>query len=416
MMKKRLLSLLLILALVMAIPAAALAAGESYIVDETGRISAEDTAVLQQLGETIRENTGAAVCVCITDETGPDLHSYAEQFWAERCGADEGIILVHNPAANMVSYAVYGDRLGSLSEEEINELVGAYNSANSYFDGAHSFMNLAYARLGGPGLEESETRQYDRVVDLAGVIDADTLSELNRMADEVSSQYACDVAVAFVRSLDGKYVQDYSDDFFWYNGYGQGPERDGILLLISVGDREFNESTSGYAATAFTDYGLQQYIEPNFTRYLINGRDDWAGAARQFITDAGELLRQAKEGKPYDYYGSNTVVVEHEKKSVKDVAPGAALISAIIGFFSGGIPAGAMKRKMKSVEKNYGAGNYARGGLQMRRSEDRFLYSNVHRTPIPREEHRTGGGGGGGGSSMHFSSSGHSFGGSHGKF
>ena len=75
-----------------------------------------------------------------------------------------------------------------------------------------------------------------------------------------------------------------------------------------------------------------------------------------------------------------------------------------------------MKRKMKSVEKNYGAGNYARGGLQMRRSEDRFLYSNVHRTPIPREEHRTGGGGGGGGSSMHFSSSGHSHGGSHGKF
>ena len=189
--------------------------------------------------------------------------------------------------------------------------------------------------------------------------------------------------------------------------------KDGILLLISVGDREFAETTQGYGATAFTDYGLQQYIEPSFTRYLVNDKNDWAGAARQFITDAGELLRQAKEGKPYDYYAS-TVAVEREKKTVKDVAPGAALISAIIGFFSGGIPAGAMKRKMKSVEKNYGAGNYARGGLQMRRSEDRFLYSNVHRTPIPREEHRTGGGGGG--SSMHFSSSGHSHGGSHGKF
>ena len=414
MMKKRLLSLLLILALVLAVPVAALAAGESYIVDETGRISAEDTAVLQQLGETIRENTGAAVCVCITDETGPDLHSYAEQFWTERCGADEGIILVHNPAANMVSYAVYGDRLGSLSEEEINELVGAYNSASSYFDGAYSFMNLAYARLGGPGLEVPEERQYDRVVDLAGVIDSNTLAELNRMADEVSEQYACDVDVVFVRSLDGKYVVDYADDFYDYNGYGYGVNKDGILLLISVGDREFAETTQGYGATAFTDYGLQQYIEPSFTRYLVNDKNDWAGAARQFITDAGELLRQAKEGKPYDYYAS-TVVVEREKKTVKDVAPGAALISAIIGFFSGGIPAGAMKRKMKSVEKNYGAGNYARGGLQMRRSEDRFLYSNVHRTPIPREEHRTGGGGGGG-SSMHFSSSGHSHGGSHGKF
>ena len=416
MMKKRLLSLLLILALALSIPVAAMAAGESYIVDETGRISIDDAATLQQLGETIRENTGAAVCVCITDETGPDLHSYAEQFWTERCGADEGIILVHNPAANMVSYAVYGDRLTALNDDEINELVGAYNSANSYFDGAYSFMNLAYAKLGGPGIEVPDARQYDRVVDLAGVIDANTLAELNRMADEVSEKYACDVDVVFVRSLDGKYVVSYADDFYDYNGYGYGEDKDGILLLVSVGDREFAETTQGYGATAFTDYGLQQYIEPNFTRYLINGRDDWAGAARQFITDAGELLRQAKEGTPYDYhYYDNPVVVEHEKKTVKDVAPGAALISAIIGFFSGGIPAGAMKRKMKSVEKNYGAGNYARGGLQMRRSEDRFLYSNVHRTPIPREEHRTGGGGGGG-SSMHFSSSGHSHGGSHGKF
>ena len=416
MMKKRLLSLLLILALALSIPVAAMAAGESYIVDETGRISIDDAATLQQLGETIRENTGAAVCVCITDETGPDLHSYAEQFWTERCGADEGIILVHNPAANMVSYAVYGDRLTALNDDEINELVGAYNSANSYFDGAYSFMNLAYAKLGGPGIEVPDARQYDRVVDLAGVIDANTLAELNRMADEVSEKYACDVDVVFVRSLDGKYVVSYADDFYDYNGYGYGEDKDGILLLVSVGDREFAETTQGYGATAFTDYGLQQYIEPNFTRYLINGRDDWAGAARQFITDAGELLRQAKEGTPYDYhYYDNPVVVEHEKKTVKDVAPGVALISAIIGFFSGGIPAGAMKRKMKSVEKNYGAGNYARGGLQMRRSEDRFLYSNVHRTPIPREEHRTGGGGGGG-SSMHFSSSGHSHGGSHGKF
>ena len=415
MMKKRLLSLLLILALALSISVAAMAAGESCIVDETGHISAEDMAVLQQLGETIREDTGAAVCVCITDETGPDLHSYAEQFWTERCGADEGIILVHNPAANMVSCAVYGDRLGSLGEEEINELVGAYNSANSCFDGAYSFMNLAYARLGGPGLEVPEERQYDRVVDLAGVIDSNTLAELNRMADEVSEQYACDVAAVIVKSLGGKSVVEYADDFYDYNGYGYGQNKDGILLLLSLEERDFDFTGEGYGAVAFTDYGRENYLSPHFKEYLKGSRggvDDWAGAIRCYITDCGTLLEQARNGQPYDNYGSNTAV-EYEKKSPKDVAPGAALISAIIGFFSGGIPAGAMKRKMKSVEKNYGAGNYARGGLQMRRSEARFLYSNVHRTPIPREEHRTGGGGG---STMHFSSSGHSHFSTHGKF
>ena len=86
----------------------------------------------------------------------------------------------------------------------------------------------------------------------------------------------------------------------------------------------------------------------------------------------------------------------------------------MIGFFSGGIPAGAMKRKMKSVEKEYGAANYARGGLNLRVKDDRFLYANVSKTPIPHDSGNRSSGGGG--SSVHFSSSGRSHGGSHGKF
>ncbi|MBR0041327.1 MAG: TPM domain-containing protein [Oscillospiraceae bacterium] len=258
--------------------------------------------------------------------------------------------------------------------------------------------------------ELSVYRRLDRVADLAGVIEPSRLVSLNALADEVSEKYQCDVAVVFVSSLEGNDIVRYSDNFFLDNGYGIGADRDGILLLISVGDREFNESTSGYAITAFTDYGLTNYLEPNFTRYLINGRDDWAGAAEQFINDCGTLLEQAQNGKPYDYYPSDPP--EREPKSLKETAPLAALISAVVGFFSGGIPTGAMKRQMKSVEKNYGAAHYARGGLNLRTSDDRFLYANVAKTPIPqRTEHH----GGGGGSNVHVTS-GHTFGGSHGKF
>ena len=91
------------------------------------------------------------------------------------------------------------------------------------------------------------------------------------------------------------------------------------------------------------------------------------------------------------------------------------MISAVIGFFSGGISTGAMKRQMKSVEKEYGAANYAKGGLNLRMKDDRFLYANVSKTPIPHDNGNRSSGGGGG-SSVHFSSSGRSHGGSHGKF
>lgn len=418
MMKKRLLSLLLILVLAISLSAAAWAGTDVYVWDETGHISSEELEILRQLGARIYDATGETVCVCITNETGDDVHQYAEEFWQKNINESDGIILVHNPSLNTMSFALYGERMRSLEVEEISELLVGYNSGPSYFEGAKNFMNLVYARLGGVTVfgevspEDNplipEERQLARVVDLAGVIDSARLSRLNELADQISEKYECDVAVAFVPSLEGRYVVDYADDFYDYKGHGYGPNDDGILLLVSVGDREFAETTYGYGKTAFTDYGMTNYLEPRFTRYL--GSNDWAGAAEQFINDSGALLEQARNGKPYDYYEPERV-----QKSFKDVAPVAALISAVVGFFSGGIPTAAMKSKMKSVAKNYGAANYARGGLNLRASDDRFLYANVSKTPIPRQtEHRSGGGGGG--STVHFSSSGRSHGGSHGHF
>ncbi len=425
-MKKRLFSLLLVLALALSLCAAVHAEELRFVYDADDRISAENEQILEDLGARIYDETGAAVCIYITEKTTTDwdeIRSFAASFYAEHIGKDNGILLVNffSPEGGRISYYRTGDKLASLSEDDMTEIMQAYNSAGSFFDGVHDYMNLVFAKLSGAAAfgevtpEDNpnipEERQLDRVVDFAGVIDASRLSSLNALADEVSEKYRCDVAVAFVSSLEGRYVVDYADDFYDYRGYGYGANDDGILLLVSVGDREFAETTYGYGKTAFTDYGMTSYLEPRFTKYL--GSNDWAGAAEQFINDSGELLRQAREGKPYDYYPGGSSAPAREKKTLKEAAPFAALISAVIGFFSGGVPTAAMKKKMKSVAKEYGAANYARGGLNLRASDDRFLYANVSRTPIPRQtEHRSGGGG----SSVHFSSSGRSHGGSHGKF
>ena len=416
-MKKRILSLLLLLTLLLTLSAAVWAERGRYVYDECELLSAEQEQILEALGAEIRANTGASVCACLSNATGENVRGFAADFYEREIGESEGMLLVHNPETNTISYFIAGEKLAGLDEEALTKIFDAYLGSPTFFDGLNNYMNLVYAQLSGASAvgevrpEDNPNipaeRQYDRVADLAGVIDASRLASLNALADEVSESYRCDVAVAFVQSLGGKYIANYADDFYDYNGYGYGPDDDGILLLVSVGDREFGETTYGYGKTAFTDYGMQHYLEPRFTPYLSSG--DWAGAAEQFIRDAGVLLRQAREGQPYDSNGGGRSV---EKRSFKEVAPRAAIFSAIIGFFSGGIPAGSMKRKMKSVEKNYGAANYARGGLQLRRSDDRFLYSNVSKVPIPRDENR----GGGGGSSVHFSSSGRSHGGSHGKF
>ena len=419
-MKKRLFSLLLILALALSLCATVHAEEPGFVYDESGALVPEDEQVLEELGARIFAETETAVCVCYTDRSGEwdELRGFAETFYNEHIGAENGILLVHfvSPDGGSIVFYKTGDKLDSLSSADLDEIMQAYNSSDNFAGGAHNYMNLVYARLrGATGFGEVRPednrnipaeRQLDRVVDLAGVIDAERLNSLNTLADEVSERYRCDVAVAFVSSLEGRNVVDYADDFYDYKGYGYGTGDDGILLLVSVGEREFAETTYGYGKTAFTDYGLSHYLEPRFTPFL--GENDWAGGAEQFIRDAGILLEQARNGQPYDDRSPQRV-----HKSFKESAPLAAVISAVIGFFSGGIPAGAMKRKLKSVAKEYGAANYARGGLNLRYSDDRFLYANVSKTPIPRESTHSSGGGG---SSVHFSSSGRSHGGSHGKF
>ena len=419
-MKKRLVSLLIVILLLFSLSIAVFAEADRYVFDEAGHIPADECATLDELGARIQSETGAAVCVLITAQSGENASDYARDYYEANIAAENGILLVHNVSENVIGYYTQGERFAALGEEQLTAIMDAYNTGSTYFYAVHDYMILAYSYLLGNTAVGEVTPQdnsaipadrlYDRVVDQAGVIDAGTLAELNDLADSVSETYACDVAVVFVRSLNGKYVVDYADDFYDYNGYGYGANDDGILLLISVGDREFAETTYGYGKTAFTDYGLTEYLEPRFTSYL--GRDDWAGAARKFINDAAELLRQARNGQPYDVYGGSE---PRQEQSIGQKLGLSAVISAVIGFFSGGIPAGSLKRQMKSVEKNYGAANYARGGLNMRRSDDRFLYANVHKTPIPRETSSRSSGSGGG-SSVHFSSSGRSHGGSHGKF
>ena len=99
---------------------------------------------------------------------------------------------------------------------------------------------------------------------------------------------------------------------------------------------------------------------------------------------------------------------------------GASLVIAlVIGFVLSLITVSAMKGKLKTVHRRYEASNYVvPGSLALQQSEDRFLYSNVTQTPIPRHDdnHSSHGGFSGGGSSVSFGSSGVSHGGGGGKF
>ena len=95
-MKKRLFSLFLIFALALSLCAAAHAEVSRFVYDEDDTISAEDERILEELGARICADTGAAVCVYIARDRGEsDPAAFAERFYNEHIGEDNGVLIVH---------------------------------------------------------------------------------------------------------------------------------------------------------------------------------------------------------------------------------------------------------------------------------------------------------------------------------
>ncbi len=157
--------------------------------------------------------------------------------------------------------------------------------------------NIALTDGGKPTVVDREHLLTDR--------EAEALSQRLK---EIGSEYRCDVVVVTVPRLDGKSAEAYADDFFDYNGYGYGAvpnaqgttiDGDGILLLLSMEGRDFAISTSGSAIKAFTDYGIQVYLEPQFLPYLSN--NNFSDGFDAFADGCEYLLKTAREGVPYDH-------------------------------------------------------------------------------------------------------------------
>lgn len=230
---------------------------------------------------------------------------------------------------------------------------------------------------------------------------------LKATLESVSSQYDMDVAVVTIDSLEAYGYTGYdapmnfADDYFDYNGFGRGENRDGLVLLLAMESRDWWISTRGRAIRVFTDYGINEYIKNNIIDYLSSG--DYAKAFTEYANSAAALIEFEKtHGEPYDY--------DSAKEPVKPFSFGRLVGSLLAGLGAAFVPVSGMKSKLKTVRNQYGARNYAKeNSLRVTTANDFFIGRHVSRTAIERSSSS-------GGSSTHVSSSGATHGGGGGKF
>ncbi len=233
------------------------------------------------------------------------------------------------------------------------------------------------------------------LVDGANLLSSSEEEVLLETLEQISSSQKMDIVIVTTKSLQGYSPRNYADDFYDYNGYAE----DGVLLLISMEDRDWYISATGYGSTAVTDAGVE-YIADCFLDDLSSGY--YYDAFMTYAQLCDEFIDQAKTGRPYD--------VGNLPKEPFSVGFN-LLISIVVGFIAALIVTTVMRSQLNSVHFQGGARNYVKkGSLQVTSAREMFLYRHVHRRAKPKQNSS------GGGSRTHRSSSGRSHSGGGGKF
>lgn len=230
-----------------------------------------------------------------------------------------------------------------------------------------------------------EDAQLNFVTDEAGILTDGERAELEQRAEEISNRYECGVYI-IVMSDFTVYVNDdtpYEAAKSLYTGYslGYGPEKSGVLLMLSMDQRSYALIAYGYGNTAFTDYGKDKLSEA-FTDNFKD--DDWQGGLQDYLKKSASMLKSAREGHPLDV-GSNPLIT-----------PVGIAISLFFGFVAAFLICWTLKeRQMKSVAAQVEADAYlSAGSVEITRREDLFTHTTETRTKIERNTDRSGGGGG----------------------
>ena len=220
---------------------------------------------------------------------------------------------------------------------------------------------------------ESQTQEptdadMNYIFDLSDQLSYEEWAELEARASDISKRHGCGVYAAFVDDFTeyggGNDVYKTTSQLYHASELGMGADRDGIIILLSMDDRDYAMFVYGdHAEYAFDRYG-QKELEDAFLGYF--GDNDWYGGVSHYLDTCDEYLTRAEEGKPVR----------------KNTLPIYLIVVAASCAIAGGICL-MLKWQMKTVHKKAEANEYvAAGGLNLTKQYDRYTHTTETRRKI----------------------------------
>lgn len=239
--------------------------------------------------------------------------------------------------------------------------------------------------------------QLWNITDTVGLLTSDEDQSLEARAEEISAQYGVGIYLLILEDYSEYYDDPYETAYQFYHGYtlGEGEDRDGVILMLSMSNRKYATFFYGPKAEyAFDAYG-QELMEEEFLDDFRD--DDWYDGFEDYLEVCAEYLERAEAGDPVRRDDSSA-----GGSSVSGIGTTILVclgISAVIAM----IVCLILRGKMKSVRKGTHADAYVTGSLNLTASRDQYTHTTETRTKIEHESSDSGGGGssacsGGGGS------------------
>ena len=187
----------------------------------------------------------------------------------------------------------------------------------------------------------------------------------------IEEQYDCGVYIVTAPDHDGE-VYDAAEEIYEDWDLGVSEDQNGVLLLLSMDERDFAIYVHGdIAEYAFDDYGQLQ-LEEAFLPYLEE--NDFSGGLQAYSDTCEEFLELADSGKP-----------------VRKSKVGAVILAIVISFSVSLIVCLILRSGMKNAKRKTQAAAYA-GRLNLTRRIDLYTHTTRTRTKIEtKSESRSGG-------------------------
>jgi len=237
--------------------------------------------------------------------------------------------------------------------------------------------------------------QLDNVTDAAGLFSDTEWQTLEQRARDISDIYGVGVYIITVDDYenyaDGD-IYDAADALYFGYSLGLGEDQDGILLLISMEERDYNLIAYGdYAKYAFNEDGREALVDFFLDDF---GDNRWYDGFCDYLNWCEDYLETAKNGEPY----SEDNLPEDASDRMFGILIRAAIV-LLVPLAVAGIYVGTLTAKMKSVEIAKEAVTYMSGDLDLTRESDHYVHTTTTRRKIEKEDENSSNGSSSGSSS-----------------